>query len=215
MPFFSVALPFYKRVDLGDSFGFVDMAHVYGALEEGVHVQFPTFRTMTEELEDSFEPAHEGCEEAVIVDVNLVDELVEVVLVAGAEVDKGLDCLVRVRRDVLALGGCEDGEGVVCEGGEVGDGIVYIGGFVDADEGFVEDGEEVAEEVEGYGFFYDGLHLGFVSLTGVHFEELFEVSEEFGALLHFVVNLFLLVQIPNGRVAFLGFTFSTALFHAT
>ena len=60
---------------------------------------------MAKELEDPLQPAHEGGEEAVIMDVDLVDEFVEVVLVAGAEVDEGLDGLVRVSGDVLALGG--------------------------------------------------------------------------------------------------------------
>ena len=108
---------------------------------------------MTEELEYPLNPGHEGGEEAIIMDMNFVDKFVEVVLVAGAEVDKGLNGLIRVGGDVLALEGGEDGEGVVCEGGEVGDGVVDVGGFVDADEGFVEDGEEVAEEVKSYRFF--------------------------------------------------------------
>jgi hypothetical protein len=40
-------------------------------------------------------------EEAVVVGVDFVDEFVEVVFVAGAEVDECLDCLVGVGRDVL------------------------------------------------------------------------------------------------------------------
>ena len=124
---------------------------------------------MTEELENPFNPGHEGGEEAIIMDVDFVDKFVEVVLVAGAEVDEGLNGLVRVGGDVLALEGGEDGKGVVCEGGEVGDGVVDVGGFVDADEGFIEDCEEVAEEVQGYGFFNYGLHLDFVALAGVEF----------------------------------------------
>ena len=124
---------------------------------------------MTEEFEDPLNPGHEGGEETIIMDVDFVDKLIEIVLVAGAEVDKGLNGLVRVGGDVLALEGGEDREGVVREGGEVGDGIVDVGGFVDADEGFVEDCEEVAEEVQGYGFFNHGLHLDFVALAGVEF----------------------------------------------
>ena len=58
---------------------------------------------MSEELEDAFEPAHEGGKEAVVVNVDFMDEFVEVVLVAGAEIDEGLHCLVGVGGDVLAL----------------------------------------------------------------------------------------------------------------
>lgn len=75
-------------------------------------------------------------------------KFIEIVFVAGAQVDEGLDGLVGVGADVLALAGGDDGDGVVDEEGEVGDGVVDVCGFVDADEGFVEDGEEVAEEVE-------------------------------------------------------------------
>ena len=124
---------------------------------------------MAEEFEDPLNPDHEGGEETIIMDVDFVDKFVEVVLVAGAEVDKGLNGLVRVGGDVLALEGGEDGEGVVCEGSEVGDGVVDVGGFVDADQGFIKDCEEVAEEVQGYGFFNHGLHLHFVALTGIEF----------------------------------------------
>ena len=85
------------------------------------------------------------------MDVDLVDEFVEVVFVAGAKVDEGLDGLVRVGGDVLALGALDGDEHVVGEGGEVGHAVVDVGGFVDAHEGFVEDGEEVAEELERYG----------------------------------------------------------------
>lgn len=124
---------------------------------------------MTEELEDPLNPSHESGEEAIIMDVNFVDKFVEVVLVASAEVDKSLNSLIRVGGDILTLEGGEDGEGVVCKGGEVGDGVVDVGGFVYADEGFVEDSEEVTEEVQGYGFFNHGLHLDFVALAGIEF----------------------------------------------
>lgn len=84
------------------------------------------------------------------MDVNFVDEFIEVVFMAGAEVDEGLDCLVRVGGDVLALGALDGDEHVVGEGGKVRDAVVDVGGFVDAHEGFVENGKEVAEELEGY-----------------------------------------------------------------
>ena len=77
---------------------------------------------------------------------------------AGAQVDEGLHGLVRVSGDILALRSIYDGDGVVGEGGEVGDAAVDVGGFVDADKGFVEDREEVAEELEG-----DGLQIWSVS----------------------------------------------------
>ncbi len=56
---------------------------------------------MAEELEDSFDPPHELGEEAVVVRVHFVDELVEVVFVALAEVDESLNCLVWVGGYVL------------------------------------------------------------------------------------------------------------------
>ncbi len=189
VPLLALLLPLDQRVDLGDGGGLVDLLHVHRALEEGVHVQLAAFGSVAQELEDPFQPAHERGEEAVVVDVDFVDEFVEVFLVAGAEVDEGLDGLVGVRRDVLALRRGQDAEHVVGEGREVCDGVVDVGRFVDADEGLVEDSEEVAEEVQGYRFFDYGEHLGFVPLAGVHFEERFEVREELGAELHFIVDV--------------------------
>ena len=103
------------------------------------------------------------------MDVNFVDKFVEVVLVACTEVDESLNGLVGVGGDVLTLEGGEDGECVVCKGGKVGDGVVDVGRFVYADEGFVEDCEEITEEVKGYRFFNHGLHLNFVALAGIEF----------------------------------------------
>jgi hypothetical protein len=85
------------------------------------------------------------------VDMDFVDEFVEVVFVAGTEVNERLDGLVGIGRNVLTLGTINDGDGVVGESGEVGDAVVYVGGFVDADERVGEDCEEVAEESEGGG----------------------------------------------------------------
>lgn len=70
-----------------------------------------------------------------------MDEFVEALLVAGAEVDESLDGLVGVCGDVLGAGALDYGDGVVGEVGKVGDAVVYVGGFVDADEGLVEDCE--------------------------------------------------------------------------
>jgi hypothetical protein len=78
-----------------------------------------------------------------------MDELVEVVLVAGAQIDEGLDCLVGIGRDVLTLGCFDGADCVIGEVGEVSYAVIDVCGFVDADEGFVEDLEEVAEEFQG------------------------------------------------------------------
>lgn len=121
--------------------------------------------------------------------MHFVYEFVEIILMAPAEVDEGLDGLVGICGYVLALTGLEDTEHVVCEVGEVGDGGVDVCGFVDAHEGLVENGEEIAEEIEGDRFFDDGEHHRFVTLAGVHFEEGFEVGEKGGGGFHGVVGL--------------------------
>jgi hypothetical protein len=56
---------------------------------------------LAQELEDALDPAHELGEEAVVVRMYLVHELVEVMLVTLTEVDEGLNCLVGVCGDVL------------------------------------------------------------------------------------------------------------------
>lgn len=147
------------------------------------------------------------------MDVHFVDEFVEIILMASTKIDEGLDCLVWIGGDVLTLSGSKDGEHVVGEGSKVGDGAVNIGRFVDADERFVEDGEEVAEEVKGDGFFDHGEHLGFVALSSVHLQELFEVGEELGALLHLLVGLWMISSLFGHLHGLL--TLSTALFQAT
>lgn len=147
------------------------------------------------------------------MDVDFVDEFVEIVLMSSAEVNEGLDCLIWIGGNVLPLSGGEDGEHVVGKGSEVGNGVVDIGGFVDADERFVKNGEEVAEEVEGNRFFDHGEHLGFVALPSVHLEELFEVGEKLGALLHLLIDLWM-VSPSIGHLHGL-LTLSTALFQAT
>ena len=147
------------------------------------------------------------------MDVYFVNEFVEVILMASAEIDEGLDGLVWIGGDVLTLSGSEDRERVVGEGSEVGDGVVDIGGFVDADKGFVEDGEKVAEELEGDGLFDHGEHLGFVALPSIHLEELFEVGEELGALLHLLVDLWMVSSVFGHLDGLL--TLSTALVQAT
>lgn len=144
---------------------------------------------MAKEFEDPFEPAHQLAEEPVVVNVDFVYEFVEIVLMSRAKVDEGLYRLIRVGRDVLTLCELQDSEHVVCEGCEICDGIIDICRFVDANERFVEDGEEVAEELKGDGFFNDGEHHGFVALACIHFEELLEVGEELCARFHLIVDL--------------------------
>lgn len=151
MPFLPLFLPLDQSVDFLDCNILIDLSHVDRALKQGIHIQFPALGAVAQELEDAFEPAHQLAEKAVVVDVDFVDEFIEVVFVAGAEVDERLDRLVGIGGDVLALGALDGDEHVVGEGGKVGDAVVDVGGFVDADEGFVEDGEEVSEELEGYG----------------------------------------------------------------
>jgi len=79
--------------------------------------------------------------------MHLVHKLVEIVLMSCAQVDKGLHGLIWVCGDVLALSGSYYGNGVVGKGSEVGNGGIDICGLVDANKRFVEDGEEVAEEM--------------------------------------------------------------------
>lgn len=124
------------------------------------------------------------------MDVDFVDEFVEAVFVARAEVDEGLDGLVGVGRDVLPLVLFDYGDGVVGEAGEVGDAVVDVGGLVDSDEGLVEDGEEVAEELQCDGLFDDAEHHGLVPLPGVQLQELFHVREQLRALLHLQIDVF-------------------------
>ena len=151
VPVLAGSLPADKGVRVADDGGGVEEMGVESVADEGVHVEGTGAGALAQEGQDVLDPAHELVEEAVVVAVDLVDELVKVVLVAGAQVDEGLDGLVGVGGDVLALGGFDDGDGVVGEEGEVGDGGVDVGGFVHAYERFVEDGEEVAEELEGVG----------------------------------------------------------------
>ena len=123
---------------------------------------------MAEEFEDSFEPAHQLGKQTVIVYVHFVNEFVEIILMAAAEIDEGLDRLIRIGRNVLTLSSSEDGKHIISEGSEVGDGAVDVGRFVHADEGFIEDGEEITEKAKGDRFFDHGEHLGFITLPSVH-----------------------------------------------
>ena len=122
--------------------------------------------------------------------MHFMDKLIKVVLMPCAQIDEALHSDIRVRvSQILTLGRFDDFDDVVEKGGEVCDGAVDVCGFVDAHEGFVEDGEEIAEELQGDGFFDDGEHLGFVAVAGAEFEVEFELGVEFGAFFHFIVDL--------------------------
>lgn len=103
---------------------------------------------MAQEFENAFQPAHELIKEPVVVVVNLVDELVEIVLVACAEVDECLNSLVGICRNLLSLAGFDGLDRVIDEYSEICDAVVNVCGLVNADERLVEDGKEIAEEVE-------------------------------------------------------------------
>ena len=81
--------------------------------------------------------------------MDFVDELVEVVLVTRTEIDEGLDGLVGIRRNFLPLTGFDSPDRIVDEHGEIGDAVVDICRFVHTNEGLIEDGEEISEELKG------------------------------------------------------------------
>lgn len=80
------------------------------------------------------------------MDMHFVNKLVQVVLMACAEIDESLHGLVGIGGKILSLCGFDDSDCIRDKVGEIGDAIVDICGFVDADEGFVENLEEIAEE---------------------------------------------------------------------
>lgn len=80
-----------------------------------------------------------------------VNELVEVVFVAGAQIDEGLYGLIRVGRDFLTLTGFDGLDSVVGEQSEISDAVVYVCRLVNADQRFIEDGEEVPEKLQSSG----------------------------------------------------------------
>ena len=61
------------------------------------------------------------------MDVNLVDEFVEVIFMASAKVNEGLNGHIGVSRYVLPLGFVDDGYSIVREISKVRDRIVDIG----------------------------------------------------------------------------------------
>lgn len=152
MPLLAGGLPLDQTIDLSDGFPPVDSARVHAALKQSVHVELAaTIGSVAQKFKDAFQPAHELVKEPIVVDVDLVNELIEVVLVARAEVDECLDGLVGVCGDLLSLAGFNGLNRVINEHGEICDAVVDVCGFVDTDKWFVEDREEVAEELEGGG----------------------------------------------------------------
>lgn len=149
MPLLSRRLPFDQRVDLPDGFILINQTAVHSALEKCIHVKLsPSRRAVPEELQNAFQPPHKLVEEAIIVDVHLVDEFIEVVLVTCTEINEGLNRLIGIGGHVLTLAGVDYFDGIVDEKSEVSNGVVHVCGFVNADKRFVEDGEEVSEQLE-------------------------------------------------------------------
>ena len=223
MPSFPCRLPFDEINDLACGELLVNSATFDAALEQSVHIECCTaLRTMLEEFENRFDPLHERSEEAVVMQVHFVNELVQVVLVTLAEVDEHLYCLVRVGGDVLPLGRFDDADCVIHECSEVGDRAVHIGGFVDTDERFVEDGEEVAEKVESrrlivllvsckdrllkHSYFIDqAQHHDLVSLSHVQLEQLLQMRVKLRALLQLLVDLTTCVSKSHEAIMILAY----------
>jgi hypothetical protein len=78
----------------------------------------------------------------------LVHELVEIIFVSRAQIDEGLDRLVGVSRNLLSLTSFDSLDGIVNEHGEVSNAVVHVRRLVNANKRFVENGKEVAEELE-------------------------------------------------------------------
>ncbi len=105
--------------------------------------------------------------------MDLMYKFVEIILVAATKVNEGLNSLVWVGGNVLALSSRKNRKHIIKEGGKIGDRVVDIGRFVNPDEGLIEDRKEVAKEVKGNGFFDDARHHSLVPLSSVHFQDLF------------------------------------------
>ena len=101
MPLFACFLPGDQLVDLRDCFFLVELTDANSTGDECVYVEFSGLRTLSEELQNAFDPAHELPKKTVVMSMHLVDKLIEVVFVALAQVDERLNCLVRVGGDVL------------------------------------------------------------------------------------------------------------------
>lgn len=75
-------------------------------------------------------------------------KFVEVVLVAGAEINKCLNSLIRVCRDFLSLACFNRLYSVISEQCKISNTVVNVGRLVDANQGFVKDGEQVPEQLQ-------------------------------------------------------------------
>ena len=100
--------------------------------------------------------------------VDLVHKLVKVVLVSLAQVDKRLDRLIRVCGHVLPLTLVNDCNGVVGKLGEIRYRAVHICRLVNADKRFIEDGEQVSEQLKRSTLFDHVRHLDLVARANLH-----------------------------------------------
>ena len=165
------------------------------------------------------------------MNMHLVDEFVKIVLMSLTKIYKGLHGLVWISGNVLALCLFHHGDHVIYESGKVGNAAIDIGGLVNADEGFVEDCEKVAEKLQGNRLrlgenitwameekdlahlLDDAHHHYLVPLSSVHLKQLLQVGEQLCSLSHFRINL--LSQLIAHFTSLGQHTFSTALFQAT
>lgn len=160
---------------------------------------------MAQKLKNAFQPTHQLVKEPIVVNVDLMNELVEVVLMACAEVDEGLYCLVGICRDLLSLAGFDSLDSVIDKHGEVCNAVVDVRGLVDANKRLVEYSEEIAEKLESGGlkvlvpylwwkdfhaYLLDDLqHHELVALSQAQLEILLEMRKELGALSQVLVDL--------------------------
>lgn len=81
--------------------------------------------------------------------MDLVNELVEVIFVSSAKVDECLHSLVGIGRDVGALGCFNRADDVIHEDSEIRDTVVDIRRLVHPNKRFVEDSEQITEQLQG------------------------------------------------------------------
>jgi len=209
MPLSVPCLPVDQGVDLGLRLGTVDGPGLDSLLEEHVHVKLTaTLGTMPQENQYLLQPSHQLVEKAIVVDVHLMDELVEVVLVPGAQIDEGLDRLIGIRGHLLRLCLFDHDDHIIDEDGEVRYRVVHVRRLVHSNERLVEDGEQIAEQLQrdrlenvstggraGEGMQATNLldhrlHHFLIPLSGVELQELLQVRKVLSIILDFVVNLF-------------------------
>ena len=78
---------------------------------------------------------------------------------------------------------------VIDEVREIRDAVVDIGRLVDANQGLVEDGEEVSEQLKCDGLLNETQHHGLIALSKVQLHQLLEVGKELRALSELLVNV--------------------------